>query len=66
MEYAEKEAKDAAETMAREAGAGDTVIECKVEEISSNTMGDGIRSFREARVTATATGKPDILSERLS
>lgn len=66
LEYAEKEAKDAAETMAREAGAGDTVIECKVEEVSSDTMGDGIRSFREARVTATATGKPDILSERLS
>ena len=42
------------------------MIECKVEEVSSDTMGDGIRSFREARVTATATGKPDILSERLS
>lgn len=61
--YAGEEARKSALVKAVRAGTADPVVDLRVEKILSDITGDGEQSFREASVTATATGRPKTQSE---
>ena len=63
IEFAVCEGETIARESARRSNATDVLIDVKVERITKDLVGDGIKRFREAIVRVTATGKPTLLRE---